>query len=204
MNIKILENLKIINLKKLIIFAGLVLICMLAGIINKFAVSQESLIWYGYLFKPALTPPDWFFQSVWMFLYVLMGISLYLVLNSKNINQEIFQKIFKKLRINPEPCLTQGNKKHAFILFGIQIFLSILLIPVFFGLKSTIGGLLISIFLWISLCLMLYKFYKIVIPAALLIIPAVLWSSYLVGLNLTFWMLNNTQWVSWSFKHNLL
>ena len=139
-----------------------------------------------------------------MILYLLMGISLYLVLNSENINQENFLNKIKKLKINPEPCLTQGNKKYALIIFGLQLFLSILLIPVFFGLKSTSGGLLISIFLWATMYLTIYKFYKITIPAALLIIPAVLWSAYLVGLNLTFCMLNNTQWVFWSFKHNLI
>jgi len=191
----------------LLILISFILLCVSALIINKFAVSPESLIWYSYLLKPALNPPDWIFQGVWVFLYLLMSLSLYLVLNSENTNQEVFLNKLKNIGINFEPHIDaqkKNNKKHALILFGIQIFLSILLIPAFFGLKSTTGGLLISIFLLMSIVLMLYKFYKITIPAALLTIPAVLWSAYLVGLNLTFWMLNNTQWVLWSFKHNLL
>ena len=197
-------NLKqIINDKKnLLIFASSIILCLSAGLISKFTVSPESLIWYEYLLKPALTPPDWLFQGVWLVLYLLMGISLYLVLNSENIKHDDFLDKLKKLGINPEPHIDleeKNHKKYALILFGVQLFLSILLIPVFLGLKSTIGGLLISVLMFISVFLMLYKFYKVTIPAALLTIPAVLWSAYLVGLNLTFWMLNNTQWAILSF-----
>ncbi|HBG49513.1 MAG TPA: TspO protein [Cyanobacteria bacterium UBA9971] len=170
-----------INRKSILVLTVSILLCQAAGIIGKFIVSPESLIWYEYLFKPALTPTDWLFQGVWVILYLLMGVSLYLVLQKDS----------------------PVSKKFALIIFGSQLLLNILLVPVFFGLKSTIGGLIISILLWMSLCLMLYKFYKITIPAALLIIPSVLWSAYLVGLNLTFWMLNSTHWVFWSFKQNL-
>lgn len=214
MNINIIENLKTIDLKNLnmnkksiLMLFGSILICLSAGIIGKLAVSTESLIWYDYLFKPALNPSNWLFQGIWVILYLLMGISLYLVLNSENINQEAFLNRLKKIGINLEPHVDiekKNDKKHALILFGIQLFLSVILIPVFFGLRSTLGGFLISILMWASICLMLYKFYKVTIPAALLTIPAVLWSAYLVGLNLTFWMLNSTQWAFWSFKHNLL
>jgi len=206
MNTKILEKIKAIDKNSVLTLFGSILLCLLAGIIGKFAVNSESLIWYEYLFKPALTPPDWFFQGIWMFLYLLMGISLYFVLNSENIDQEIFLSKLKNMGINFEPHVDiekKNNKKHALILFGIQLFLSLLLIPVFFGLKSTTGGFVISILLCVSIYLMLYKFYKVTIPAALLTIPAVLWSAYLVGLNLTFLVLNNTQWIYWSFKHNL-
>jgi len=184
MNLKIIENLKNINLNKknLLMLTGSVLLCLSAGLIGKLVVSEESLIWYEYLFKPALTPTDWLFQGVWVILYLLMGVSLYLVLQKDS----------------------PVSKKFALIIFGSQLLLNILWVPIFFGLRSTLGGFVISILMWISLYLMLYKFYKITIPAALLIIPAVLWSAYFVGLNLTFWMLNNTQWILWSFKHNLL
>jgi len=198
MNIKFIENLKNIDKKSLILLTGSVLICLSAGIIGKLTVSPESLIWYSYLFKPALTPPDWIFQSIWFVLYLLMSLSLYIFLNSEKINQELFLSKLKNLGINFEPHIDakkKNNKKHALILFGIQIFLSILLIPVFFGLKSTTGGFLVAILLWFFAITTFYKFYKVTIPAALLTIPAILWSAYLVGLNLTFWMLNNTQWL---------
>ena len=195
MNLKTIDYLKNPDKKNLLLFTGSIMLCLSAGLISKIFVTPEALIWYEYLLKPALTPPAWLFQDIWAVLYLLMGISLYLVLNSENINQDVFLDKLKKLKINPEPCLTKGNKKYGLIIFGIQLSLSILLIPVFLGLKSVFGGFVISILMLASVCLMLYKFYKITIPAALLIIPSVLWSAYLVGLNLTFWILNNTQWI---------
>ena len=181
MNIKILENLKTPDKKNLLIFAGSILICLSAGLISKISVTPEALIWYEYLFKPAFTTPSWIFQGVWAVLYILMGISLYLVLQKDST----------------------VSKKITLIIFGSQLLLNILWTPVFFGFKSTLGGFFISILLWLCIITTFYKFYKITIPAALLIIPVVLWSAYLVGLNFTFWMLNNTQWVFWSFKQNL-
>jgi len=214
MNIKLIEKLKTIDIKNInmakkniLMLVGSILICLSAGIIGKLVVSEESLIWYEYLFKPALNPPDWLFQGIWMFLYLLMGVSLYLVLNYENPEQKSFNNDLKKMGITLDLVSDEENstvKRHALIIFGIQLILSALLVSVFFGLRSTAGGLLISILLWLSIVLTFYKFYKVTIPAALLTIPSVLWSAYLVGLNLTFWMLNNTQWVFWSFKHNLL
>jgi len=193
--------------RNILIFTGSILLCELVGItgifIGKLAVNDVSLFWYEYLFKPAFTPSGLIYEGVWLFLCLLTGISLYLILNSEKINQEAIQHKLKKVFINPEPCQKEGNKKHALIILGIQFILSILLIPVFFGLKSTLGGLVISILIWLSIFLMLYKFYKIIIPASLLMIPSVLWSAYLVGLNFTFWLLNDTQWIMWSFKHKL-
>jgi len=182
------------NHKNKLMLLGSIALCASVGIISVFiggvAVNDVSIIWYEILFKPSLTPPAWLFQGIWMFLSLLMGVALYLALNSENINQTAFLDKLKKYRVNIEPYSGKTNKKLALTVFGIYLFLSILLIPVFFGLKSTLGGLLVSILMCAAILLLFYKFCKITIAAGLLVIPAVLWSSYLVGLNFAFCLIN--------------
>ena len=175
MNIKILENLKTVDLKNInidkkiiLILFGSVLICLSTGIIGKLTISPESLIWYNYLFKPALNPPAWLFQGIWMILYLLMGVSLYIFLKKESFD----------------------SKKLTLIIFGSQFLLNALWVPVFFGLRSIAGGFAIIILLWAAIYLTIYKFYKVSIPAALLLTPSLLWVSYTVGLNLSFWIWN--------------
>lgn len=176
MNLKIIENLKTIDIKNINIdkksikmLIGSILICLSSGIIGKLAVKEESLIWYDYLFKPALNPPNWLFQGIWIILYLLMGVSLYIVLKKDSFI----------------------SKKLALIMFGSQIFLNALWAPVFFGLRSIAGGLATIILLWAAIYLTIYKFYKISIPASVLLIPSLFWVSYTIGLNLTFLIWNH-------------
>jgi len=173
MNTKILENLKTIDLKSInkksfLMLTGSILFCLFTLIIGKLAISEESLIWYGYLLKPVL-PPDWLFQTIWVFLSLLTGTSLYFILKTEN----------------------SVGKKPALMLFVSQLLLTALWISVFFGLKSIEGGFAIIILLCITLYITFYKFHKISIPAAILLVPYLLWISYAVGLNLSFWMLNS-------------
>ena len=201
-------NLKaIISNKKNILILTSILICetvwAISVLIDRLVINNVSLIWYKYLFKPAFNPSLTFYQVAWLIISLLTGIALYFVLNSKNIDQQTFLDKLKKIGINPEPYSGKSNKKLALILFGIQLILSALIIPAFFGLMSNFGGLLAAFLVCLSAFAVFYNFYKISIPAALLMIPSVLWSAYLVGLYFTFWLFNNTSWAMWSLNHKL-
>lgn len=160
----------VIDMKNAVIFIGSILLCESLLIFYKLSINENSLIWYKYLFKPAFTPSFLVFGGIWIIMSLLTGTSLYLVLKSEK---------------------NQGSKKHAFIVFGIQLILNALLIPVFLGLKSTLGGFAAAILLCLSMFITFYKFYKINIIAAFLLIPPVLWASYILGLNFTFWIYNH-------------
>lgn len=59
------------------------LICQLAGLIGAIFNSIAVKSWYAHINKPGFTPPNWVFGPVWITLYLLMGISLFLVWNAE-------------------------------------------------------------------------------------------------------------------------
>ncbi|HEY4514915.1 MAG TPA: TspO/MBR family protein [Candidatus Paceibacterota bacterium] len=59
-----------------------VAICELAGIAGSFFTVSQIPTWYAGLVKPVINPPAWLFGPVWVTLYLLMGISLWLIWSS--------------------------------------------------------------------------------------------------------------------------
>lgn len=145
------------------------IICQLAGIIGSFFTSSSIPTWYAALEKPSFNPPNWVFAPVWTTLFVLMGISLYLIWN-KGLKA-------KKVKI-------------ALTFFGIQLTLNVLWSIIFFGLKSPLYAFMEIIILWIAILLTIFKFYRISKAAAYLLIPYLIWVSFAVVLNFLILTLN--------------
>lgn len=61
---------------------GALVVCQLAGVVGSVFTISQIPTWYPTLVKPVLNPPAWVFGPVWTILYILMGIALYLVLES--------------------------------------------------------------------------------------------------------------------------
>ena len=126
--------------------------------------------WYQELDKPGFTPPSWVFGPVWTLLYLLMGISLYLVWK-------------------------QGTDKEgvptAMVLFGVHLALNFLWSAIFFGMKSPGAAFAEIILLWSMILLIIWKFSKIHKWSAYLLIPYILWVTYAAALNYSIWNLNN-------------
>jgi tryptophan-rich sensory protein len=157
------------EIKKIFKLVFSIIICQLAGIIGSFFTSSSVSTWYTTLKKPSFNPPNWVFGPVWITLFVLMGISLYLIW-TKGIKT-------KKARI-------------ALILFGIQLLLNILWSIIFFGLKSPFYAFIEIIILWIAILLTIMRFYKISKTAAYLLIPYLLWVSFAAIVNFSIFYLN--------------
>ena len=126
--------------------------------------------WYANLSKPPFTPPNWIFAPVWIILYLLMGIALYLVLETKNQNMH-----------------NKETKTLAVRVFGIQLFLNLLWSVLFFGLRSPTSGMLGIVALWIMVLFTIYYFSIISKKASLLLIPYILWITFAMMLN--FWIM---------------
>ncbi|MFA5382405.1 MAG: TspO/MBR family protein [Candidatus Micrarchaeia archaeon] len=157
------------KIKKILILIGFIFLCLLAGIIGSFFTASNIPTWYEGLNKPSFNPPNWLFGPVWTALYILMGISAYL----------IYSKGLKKKEI-----------KFALSIFGIQLILNTLWSILFFGFKSPIFGLICILFLWVFILFTIKLFYKIDKKAAYLLIPYILWVSFATILNYFILILN--------------
>lgn len=122
---------------------------------------------YVALNNPSFAPPSFVFPIAWTTLYILMGISSYIIYITDS-----------------------KNKKNALILYIIQLIVNSLWTYFFFKLK-----LLLFSFYWIILMIilvatMIYKFYKIKPIAAYLQIPYILWLIFASILNYSIYLLN--------------
>jgi len=153
--------------RKLIRFVASILICLTAGAVGSFFTSTSVNFWYRTLNKPSFNPPDWLFAPVWTTLYILMGISLYIILGSDN-----------------------NKKRAALIVFSIQLALNLLWSAIFFGLRNPTFALIEIIFLWFSILVAIFIFRRISIFASILLVPYILWVSFAVLLNSLIVILN--------------
>lgn len=150
----------------LIIFVGA---CLVVAFSGSLVTTPSITNWYADLNKPAFNPPSWVFAPVWTLLFIMMGISAYLV----------WEKRTKKKGYGA-----------ALILFTIQLGLNYLWSFLFFGLHSPFFALIDIILLWIFILLTIIKFFKISKSAAYLLIPYLLWVTFASGLNFFVWRLN--------------
>jgi benzodiazapine receptor len=153
-------------LAKLIV---IILLCLATGYLGSIFTKQSIPNWYANLQKPAFNPPDWVFAPVWTALYVLMAVSAFIIL-SKDLH-------------NP-------NVKIALVVFLVQLLLNGLWTPIFFGAHLIFAALVEIIILWLSIILTIALFWKLSIPAALLLLPYILWVTFAVVLNAAIWLLN--------------
>ena len=144
-------------------------ICLLTGFIGSFSTMDSVSTWYADLSKPSFNPPDWAFGVVWPILYVMMGVSAFLIWN-KGIN-------LKQVKI-------------ALGLFVFQLVLNGLWTPIFFGLHMMGLALAEIVLLWLAIFATMITFWRISKPAVYLLIPYILWVSFAIALNATLWQLN--------------
>ena len=144
-------------------------VCFLAAGVGSVFTTSVIDTWYATLNKPFFNPPNWIFGPVWTLLYLLMGISLYLVWVTKT------EKKAKRLGIT---------------FFFIQIALKVLWSILFFGLKSPIGAFIGIIVLWLAIYLTIRKFLEVSKLAGWLLIPYLAWASFATILNLSTVFLN--------------
>lgn len=141
----------------------------LAGVIGSVFTASAIPTWYVGLAKPAWNPPNWVFGPIWITLYVLMGVSAWLIWKNDWEKKEV---------------------RMALGAFWVQLFLNAAWSIIFFGFQSPGWALVEIAFLWLAIVWIIAAFYKISKPAAYLLAPYFLWVSFASYLNYTIWMLN--------------
>ena len=117
----------------------------LAGILTR-----NSMDVYSMFNKSPLAPPGWLFPIVWTILYILMGISAYLVYSAD---------------------APQEDKEKALSVYIYQLFFNFLWSIVFFNFQARLLSFIIIIILWVLIVIMIILFNRVSKVAAKLQIP---------------------------------
>lgn len=152
-----------INIKKLAKCLGISLgVGALSALFTMFGMdSFEKAV------KPPLTPPSFLFPIVWTILFILMGISSYIVCNSDS-----------------------ENRTTALSVYGIQLAVNFFWPIFFFNLEAYLFSFIWIILLWVLIIVMIVQFNKVSKVAALLQIPYLLWVTFAAYLNFGIYLLN--------------
>lgn len=145
------------------------LLCQLAGVIGSFFTRPSVPTWYAGLIKPSFTPPNGVFAPVWITLFLMMGVSLFLVWRRG---------------------VSDPGVKKALALFLAQLVLNVSWSVAFFGLHSIPAGLVIIILLWAVIASTMVSFIRITRAAGILLAPYLFWVSFAAVLNLALYNLN--------------
>lgn len=155
--------------KRIIYIAISVAVCLLIGFLAGFATQSSVNDWYVTLNKPEFTPPNALFAPVWTVLYILMGVAAGIV----------WSKGYHHIWV-----------KTALYHFVFQLLVNALWSIVFFGLKNPFAALLVILVL-MTLIILTIKWFNVVSkPAAILMVPYLLWVGFAAVLNYRIWELN--------------
>ncbi|MBQ6282514.1 MAG: tryptophan-rich sensory protein [Bacilli bacterium] len=128
-------------------------------------ITGGSMDTYMHLTKPPLAPPSILFPIVWTILFILMGISSYMIYES-------------------------GDDNSSLKTYLLQLVINFIWPILFFVLDYRLLALIWIILLDIIVIIMIVKFYKNNKIAAYLQIPYLLWILFATYLNLGFYILN--------------
>jgi benzodiazapine receptor len=153
------------NIIKLVISCGIPLAIGFGG--SLFTVN--SFDWYQSLRMPAFNPPGWIFMPVWTLLYLLMGVSVFLIW---------------KRGFSDKPA------RAALACFIFQLILNAVWTPIFFGMKQPLIAFADIVLLWPAIAATVVCFYRISKTSAILLLPYIAWVSFAVVLNAAICVLN--------------
>ena len=121
--------------------------------------------WYINLPKVPLQPPNWIFGPVWSGLFLLIAWAAVIIANSRHEERNL-----------------------ALYVFGINGVLNVLWSFLFFTLKDLQKSSFEIVIFWLSIVLMIALSSKISKKAAWLLAPYLIWVSFAMYLNFTFWI----------------
>lgn len=132
-------------------------------------LTRGSMESFEMLNKPPLSPPGWLFPVVWTILYILMGISSYIISEAETEANDV------------SGCLS---------IYYYQLVVNFLWSFFFFSFQWYLFSFFWLLLLWILVLLMIRCFAKISKVAAYLNIPYLVWVTFAGYLNLGIWWLN--------------
>lgn len=123
-------------------------------------LTRQQMETYMHLNKPLLSPPGWLFPIVWTFLYILMGISSYMIYISQD-----------------------DRRENALIIYAFQLFINFCWPLFFFNLHNYFIALMILLVLIVTVIYMMILFKQINKTSFYLNIPYIIWLFFALYLN---------------------
>ena len=145
-----------------------VILCFAMAGVGEWVTAPNIPGWYAGLAKPSWTPPDWVFGPVWSVLYLGMAVAVWLVWRQNGF----------------------AGATVPIALFGVQLALNGAWSWLFFGLHSPGAAMVDLILLWAAIAATTVTFWRRSIPAAILLVPYLIWVSFAGALNFGIWRLN--------------
>lgn len=142
--------------------------CLLVGVSGSLVTATSVREWYPHIQKPWWTPPGAVFGPVWTMLYLLMGVSAWLIWRAP----------------------VGSARRTALLIFLTHLVFNGAWSFLFFGLRSPGWAALEIVLLWGSIVATMLVFARISRLAAGLLLPYLLWVSYAAALNIAIWNLN--------------
>ena len=154
------------NRSSVIRFVVSIAICEAAGVVGSVYTISAIPTWYAGLQKPWFTPPNWLFAPVWLTLYLLMGISLYLLWGKRE---------WAKIALGA---------------FAVQLVLNVLWSVVFFGAQQLLYGFVVIAALWAVILATIVLSFRVSRGASAALLPYIAWVTVASALNYYVWLLN--------------
>ena len=132
-------------------------------------LSLRGMKAYAALHHPPLSPPGWVFPVVWAVLYLLMGVSCYLVVTAQTA-----------------PRYRQG----ALYIYALQLAVNFFWSPIFFGTGAYRFALIWLLLLWGLVALTLRRLARVRPAAGWLLLPYLVWLTFAAYLNFGIALLN--------------
>lgn len=160
-----------------------ILIPLAVGALSAF-LTRDSMMAFGALEKPPLSPPGWLFPVVWTILYILMGVASYLAL--------VAEPSFSNDGSLPGrvPASGEGSKDAALRAYAAQLIFNFGWSLIFFNMERYLLAFFWLVILWILILITTVLFYQRSRLAGLLMLPYLAWVTFAGYLNLGIWWLN--------------
>lgn len=142
-----------------------ILIPLAVGFLS--ATLSGNMTSYAKLNKPALSPPGFLFPIVWIILYILMGISSYIIWSSNS-----------------------PDAPKALKIYALQLFFNFGWSIIFFRFSLYLFAFIWLAALIVLIIIMIRQFYQINKTAAYLQIPYLIWCFFAAYLNFMIYVMN--------------
>lgn len=137
--------------------------------LGSLATMPQITGWYTTIVKPSFNPPNWVFGPAWTILFIMMAYAFWRV-----------------LKLDPK---TPGRRA-AIAIFLVQLVFNAGWSWAFFWGQSPLAGLVVIVFLWLSIAVNIAAFWRLERTAGLLLVPYLAWVSFASALNVAIFALN--------------